>query len=139
MGSNRYYFIILISLSFFLIPQESFTTHSNATYTVDNQTVPCFATSESNMCSFFSNPWDAVKHALFVDYLGDWFIAIVYFPIIAVIYVLTKNGTYTGLGGLFVVATTEIGDTLPVEIALSLVAISAGFGFFEVIRKRVME
>lgn len=127
-----------MSLSF-TIPQESFANHSNQTFTINNSTVPCFATPESNMCGFFSEPWNAIKHALFIDYLGDWFVAIVYFPIIAVIFVITKNGTYTGLGGLFVVATTNIGDTLPIEIALSLVAMSGGFGFYEVIRKRVME
>ena len=130
-------------LSLFTI-QESFADHSNQTWTIPinathNATVPCFATTESNMCGLFSNPWDAIKHVFFVDYLGEWFIVIVYFPPVVVIFLLTRNGTYAGLVGLFVIASTNQADSLPVEIALTLLAISGGFAFFEVFRKRVME
>ena len=137
--SHRFYILVITALSIFIIPQESFATHTEDVYLIEGQEVPCFATTESGMCGFFTQPWDAIKHALFVDYLGDWFIAIVYFPLIAVIFALTKNGTWTGLVGLFIVATTNIGDTIAIEITLPLVAISGGLGFYEVIRKRVME
>lgn len=118
---------------------HAFADHSNMTYTINNQTVPCFATYESDMCGFFENPWNAIKHVLFIDYLGDWFIAIAYFPIIITIVALTRNTTFAGLVGLFIVASTNIGDTLQVEVGITLVAISTGFAFFETIRKRVME
>jgi len=133
---HRFYFLFLFPL-IFLIPQESFADHTNATYTVNNQTVPCFATTNSSMCGFIDNPWNAIKHVFFVDYLGDWFVAIMFFPIIIVMYLLTKNGTYAGLIGLFIVAGTNQAQTLAVEVGITLVAISTGFLFYEVIRKRV--
>ena len=113
--------------------------HSDTIYTVNNQTVPCFATQESQMCGFISNPWDAIKHALFVDYLGDWFVAVVYFPIISLVFILTRNFTYTGFVGMFIVIGTDQAESLPFEISITLIAISAGLAFYEVIRKRVME
>lgn len=145
MAFHKYYFLILLSISLMLlIPNTVYADHSNQTYTVifnatHNSTVPCFATTESNMCGFASNPWGAIKHAMFVDYLGDWFIAIVYFPIIAVIFVLTRNGTYTGLVGITIVAGTNQAETLAFEVTLPLVAISTGLAFFEVMRKRTVE
>ena len=113
--------------------------HSNSTYTVDGESVPCFATNESQMCGFISNPWNAIKHALFVDYLGDWFVAVVYFPIISLVFILSRNATYTGFIGFFIVIGTDQAESLPFEISITLIAISAGLAFFEVIRKRVVE
>lgn len=132
------FFIPLLFLS--IIPSIVYATHSdNDTYFVDGKEVPCFATQESQMCGFISNPWDAIKHALFVDYLGDWFVAVVYFPIISLVFILTRNATYTGLVGMFIVIGTDQAESLPFEISITLIAISTGLAFFEVIRKRVME
>lgn len=140
MDYRRFYFLVFVLTStVFFTSGIAFADHTNATYTIDNQTVPCFATTNSSMCGFIDNPWGAIKHVLFVDYLGEWFIAIVYFPIIIVVFVLTKNGTYTGLVGLFVVASTNQADTLPIEVALPLLLISGGFAFYEALRKRVVE
>lgn len=134
--------LLLIPLIFFSVfnsPETSFATHSNQTYSIEGNDVPCFATAESNMCGFFSQPWDAVKHVLFVDYLGDWFIAIVFFPIYAVVFLLTKNATYAGLIGVTIVAGTNQAESLAFEVMIPLIAISTGLAFFEVIRKRSIE
>jgi hypothetical protein len=132
-------FMPLLFLSITVILPTAYATHSNSTYTVNGEEVPCFATNESQMCGFISNPWNAIKHALFVDYLGDWFVAVVYFPIISLVFILTRNFTYTGLIGMFIVIGTDQAESLPFEISITLIAISAGLAFFEVIRKRVME
>ena len=149
LESHKIPFLFFIPLLLFLsiliniIP--AYATHSDddnddsITYTIDGKEVPCFATRESQMCGFISNPWDAIKHALFVDYLGDWFVAVVYFPIISLVFILTRNFTYTGFIGMFIVIGTNQAESLPFEISITLIAISAGLAFFEVIRKRVME
>ena len=40
---------------------------------------------------------------------------------------------------MFIVIGTDQAESLPFEISITLIAISAGLAFFEVIRKRVME
>ena len=108
---------LLIPMVFlYVIPSIVYADHSDTIYTVNNQTVPCFATQESQMCGFISNPWDAIKHALFVDYLGDWFVAVVYFPIISLVFILTRNFTYTGFVGMFIVIGTDQAESLPFAI-----------------------
>ena len=131
--------VLFIPLLILSIPSLVYATHSDDTYIVDGETVPCFATNESQMCGFISNPWNAIKHALFVDYLGDWFVAVVYFPIISLVFILSRNFTYTGFIGMFIIIGTDQAESLPFEISITLIAISAGLAFYEVIRKRIME
>lgn len=99
----------------------------------------CMWIRESNMCNLYYEPWEAVKDALGQQYIGDWFYVLMFFPIPMAVFLSTRNGAYAGFTSLSIMLVIETIDPVVFEIALSMVLISAGFGFYEVIRKRIFE
>ena len=99
----------------------------------------CVVIRESNFCNLFNDPWTAVGKALGSDIIGDWFYVIVFFPIPMCIFLATRTGLYAGFVGLGIMLVIETIDQTVFEISLSMIAICAGFGFYDIIRKRLFD
>lgn len=99
----------------------------------------CVWIQASGMCNFYYDPWGAVKSALGQDYIGEWFYVLMFFPIPMAVFLSTRNGAYAGFTSLGIMLVIESIDRVVFEIALSMILISAGFGFYEIIRKRIFE
>lgn len=98
----------------------------------------CMLVTASRQCGFFTEPWEALKTVLLADYIGQWFYVIIFLPIPMVIYLQTRNGAYAGFASLgLMLALHELVEQLVFETALSMIAIAAGFLFYEVLRKRL--
>lgn len=99
----------------------------------------CIVIQESNFCNLFNDPWQAIGKALGSDIIGDWFYVIVFFPIPMCVFLATRTGLYAGFVGLGIMLVIETIDQTVFEIALSMIAICAGFGFYDIIRKRLFD
>ena len=99
----------------------------------------CAVIQASNWCNFYNTPWESVKKALGEDYIGDWFYVLVFMPIPMSVFLLTRNGAYAGFVSLPVMLVITTIDQVVIEVALSMLFIAGGFGFYEIIRKRLME
>jgi len=99
----------------------------------------CAVIQESNFCNLFNEPWQAIGKALGSDIIGDWFYVIVFFPIPMCVFLATRTGLYAGFVGLGVMLVIETIDQSIFEISLSMIAICAGFGFYDIIRKRLFD
>ena len=99
----------------------------------------CAVIRESNFCNLFNEPWQAVGKALGSDIIGDWFYVIVFFPIPMCVFLATRTGLYAGFVGLGIMLVIETIDQTVFEISLSMIAICAGFGFYDIIRKRLFD
>jgi len=99
----------------------------------------CMFIQASGMCNFYYEPWEAVKDVMGEDYIGDWFYVMIFFPLPMAVMLTTRNGAYAGFTGLGIMLVIQTIDQTIFEIALSMILISAGFGFYEVIRKRIHE
>ena len=99
----------------------------------------CAVIQESNFCNLFNEPWQAIGKALGSDIIGDWFYVIVFFPIPMCVFLATRTGLYAGFVGLGIMLVIETIDQTVFEIALSMIAICAGFGFYDIIRKRLFD
>ena len=97
----------------------------------------CIYIQASRYCGFFESPWNAMKKILGEDYIGDWFYILIWFPIPMVVYLTTRNGTYAGFVGMGIMISIQTIDQTVFEISLSMIAISAGFLFYEILRKRL--
>lgn len=106
--------------------------------TITGDGFDCTVIYESNMCGWLDNPWPAVRKMLGQDYIGDWFYVIIWFPFPMVVYLSTRNGVYAGFLGLGIMLVINQINTIVYQIALSMVAICAGFVFYEAVRKRLM-
>lgn len=99
----------------------------------------CYVIQASNFCNFLHQPWDAVGKALGSDIIGDWFLVIIFFPIPMCVFLMTRTGLYAGFVGLGVMLVIETLHHAIFEVALSMVLICAGFGFYDIIRKKIFE
>lgn len=106
--------------------------------TITGDGFDCTVIFESNMCGWLENPWPAVKKMLGEDWVGDWFYVFIWFPFPMVVYLATRNGTYAGFLGLGIMLAIQQIDPVIFQVALSMVAICAGFVFYESVRKRLM-
>lgn len=98
----------------------------------------CTVIFESNMCGWLENPWPAIRKMLGEDWVGDWFYVFVWFPFPMVVYLATRNGVYAGFLGLGIMLAIQQIDPVIFQVALSMIAICAGFVFYEAVRKRLM-
>lgn len=112
--------------------------HLNELY-ITGDGVTCWLIKESKLCNLIDEPWTAISKALGQDYIGDWFYVLVFFPFPMAVFLFTRNGTYAGFVGLGITLAIQTIDQTIFEIALSMIFISAGFAFYEVVRKRLME
>ena len=99
----------------------------------------CVVIRASNWCNFYNDPWGAVKQTLGASYLGEWFYVLVFLPIPMSVFLITRNGAYAGFVCLPIILTVTTLDKVVIETALSLILIAAGFGFYEIIKKRLHE
>lgn len=99
----------------------------------------CAVISASNWCNFYNAPWTSVKKALGEDYIGDWFYVLIFMPFPMSVFLLTRNGAYAGFVSLPIMLSITVIDQVVYEVALSMLLIAGGFGFYEVIRKKLME
>lgn len=97
----------------------------------------CAIIPGSGLCDFEQKPWKAIAVAFGADYIGDWFTVIVFLPFPFVAYLVTRNGTYAGFVGLGIMGAIEAINPLVFQIALTMILISASFGFYEVLKKRL--
>lgn len=99
----------------------------------------CAVISASNWCNFYNAPWVSVKKALGEDYIGDWFYVLVFMPIPMSVFLLTRNGAYAGFVSLPIMLVITTIDQVIIEVSLSMLFIAGGFGFYEILRKRIFE
>lgn len=99
----------------------------------------CVTIEASNWCDMFNDPWGAIKKALGEDYIGDWFYVIVFFPLPFMVFLVSRNGTYAGFVCLPIILFINTIDQVVFEISLSLIALAGAFGFYEMLRKRLIE
>lgn len=99
----------------------------------------CVVIEASNWCNFYNDPWGAIKQALGADYFGEWFYVLVFLPIPMSVFLITRNGAYAGFVCLPIMLTITTIEKVVFEIALSMILIAGGFGFYEIIRKRLHE
>ena len=99
----------------------------------------CITIESSNWCDMFNNPWGALKKALGEDYIGDWFYVFVFFPIPMMVFLVSRNGTYAGFVSLPIILAINTIDPIIFEISLSMLALAGAFGFYELLRKRLVE
>jgi hypothetical protein len=98
----------------------------------------CAIIAGSGMCNFLDKPWTAIAIAYGQEWIGPWFFVLVFFPFPMATYLITRNGTYAGFVGLgIMLAIQSISPTI-FEIALTMILISASFGFYEVIKRRLL-
>lgn len=107
--------------------------------TIEGDGFSCVIIQASGYCNILNDWWGAVSLALGKDWIGDWFYVIVFFPFPMATFLITRNGTYAGFIGLGIMLTIQTIDRTIFEIALSMILISAGFGFYEIVRKKLVE
>lgn len=98
----------------------------------------CALIAGSGMCDFQEKPWKAIAIAFGADYIGEWFYVIAFFPFPMATYLITRNGTYAGFVGLSFMLFVEAINPMIFEIALTMILISASFGFYEVLKRRLL-
>lgn len=103
----------------------------------DTEKYKCYETFQSGFCGLFEDPLDAISNAFLKEYLGEWYIVLIFtpFPISAII--LTKNFTYGGFVGLIMTGTLNTMDPMAFDIAMYMVAVSTGMVFIDMIYKRL--
>lgn len=99
----------------------------------------CMFVKASGMCNIFYEPWEAVKDVLGEDYVGDWFYVMIFLPLPMSIFLTTRSGLYAGFSSLSMMLVIQTIDTTIFEVSLSMILIAAGFGFYEVLRKRLVQ
>lgn len=99
----------------------------------------CATIEASNWCNFFDTPWTAIKKTLGYDYIGDWFYVFVFMPLPFAVFLISRNGAYAGFVCLPILIFINTIDQVVFEISLSLIALASAFGFFEVLRKKLIE
>ncbi len=99
----------------------------------------CIIIEASNWCNMYNDPWGAVKKALGEDYIGDWFYVFVFFPLPIMVFLVSRNGAYAGFVCLPILLFINTIDQVVFEISLSLMTLAAMFGFYELLRKRLIE
>lgn len=100
---------------------------------------PCYVKMDGDYCGLFSNPFDAISNAFLKEYIGDWYLILLFVPFPICVVIITKNFTYGGFIGLIMVGMLHTIDDVAFEIALTMVAISTGLVFIETIYKRVFD
>ncbi len=98
----------------------------------------CALITGSGMCDFQAHPWKAIAIAYGADYIGPWFYVLVFFPFPFATYLITRNGTYAGFIGLGFMLFVESINPMIFEIALTMILISASFGFYEILKRRLL-
>jgi len=99
----------------------------------------CITIEASNWCDMYNDPWGAIKKALGEDYIGDWFYVFVFFPLPFMVFLVSRNGTYAGFVCLPILLFINTIDDVVFDISLALLALAGAFGFYEMIRKRLVE
>lgn len=99
----------------------------------------CVTIEASNWCNMYNEPWEAVKKALGEDYIGDWFYVFVFFPLPFAVFLMSRNGAYAGFVCLPILLFINTIDQVVFEVSLSLVTLASAFGFYELLRKKLVE
>lgn len=99
----------------------------------------CVIIQASGFCNLLNDWWGSIALALGANWIGDWFYVIMFFPFPLVTFLVTRNGTFAGFVGLGIMLTIQSIDRTVFEIALSMILISAGFAFYEILRKKLVE
>jgi len=99
----------------------------------------CITIESSNWCNMYNDPWGAIKKALGEDYVGDWFYVFVFFPLPIMVFLMSRNGTYAGFVCLPILLFINTIDKVVFDISLSFLALAGAFGFYELLRKRLVE
>ena len=99
----------------------------------------CFTIPSSDFCNFLEQPWGAIQIVMGKEIIGDWFYVLVFFPLPISIFLLTRNGAFAGFVCLPLILVINTIDTVVFEVSLTLIAIASGFGFYELIRKRIFD
>lgn len=99
----------------------------------------CVTIELSNWCNFQEEPWVAVKKALGADYVGDWFYVFAFLPLPFTVFLISRNGAYAGFVCLPIILFINTIDHVIYQISLSLITLAAAFGFYELIRKKLVE
>lgn len=115
------------------------TQKEKSTIMLDVDGTNCAWVASSRLCGFSENPWEAVKNILLYEYLGQWFYVLILLPIPMTVYLTTRNGAYAGFVSMGLMITFTQIDRIVFEVSLTMILISAGFLFYEVIRKRLFQ
>lgn len=99
----------------------------------------CVTIEASNWCNFSEEPWVAVKKALGEDYIGDWFYVFAFLPLPFAVFLISRNGAYAGFVCLPMILFINTIDHVIYQISLSLITLASAFGFYELIRKKLIE
>lgn len=114
------------------------TKHLNA-IEINGEGFNCVTIEASNWCNMYNEPWEAIKKALGEDYIGSWFYVFVFFPLPFAVFLISRNGLYAGFTCLPILLFINTIDSVVFEISLSLIALAGAFGFYEMLRKRLIE
>ena len=130
--------IVIFSAIFVLsviIPLDSaYANHESAT-----ATQKCYEKTDGLYCNLFSDPFDAISNAFLKEYIGDWYLVLLFVPFPIAIIIMTHNFTYGGYIGLIMTGSILSINQVAFEIALTLIAISTGLVFIETIYKKVFD
>ena len=144
-GANKMAFIIfpLIDSNFLdrITPLKynyALANHENS-FQITGDGFSCITIEASNWCNFFHDPWGGIRKALGEDYIGDWFYVLVFFPIPMMVFLTSRNGTYAGFVSLPIILFINTIDQVVFEISLSMLALAGSFGFYELLRKRLVD
>ena len=141
------------TLSWMVFPNFNSSMRSNLdsnsyTYAIGNYANKIYITGEgfncavieaSSWCNFYEEPWEAVKKALGEDYIGQWFYILVFMPLPMSVFLISRNGAYAGFVCLPIMLVIHTIEPVIFEISLSMLAIASAFGFYELLRKKLME
>lgn len=122
-----------------IIGKTGTATKTKSSITLDVAGTNCAWVASSRLCGFTDNPWEAIKTILLYDYFGQWFYVLILLPIPMTIYLTTRNGAYAGFVSMGLMITFTQIDKVIFEVSLSMILISAGFLFYEVLRKRLFQ
>lgn len=110
-----------------------------ASHETDEKPLKCYEKSDGIFCNLLSDPFDALGHAFLKDWIGEWYLVLIFVPFPISIIIVTRNFTYGGFIGFIMTGALESITSVAFEIALALVAISAGLVFIETIYKRIFQ
>ena len=116
-----------------------FAFNGSVAYAQENNSDKCYERLDGQFCGLFDNPFEAISNAFLKEWIGDWYLVLIFvpFPISAII--ITKNFTYGGFLGIIMTGTLETIYPTAFEIALTLISISVGLVFVETIYKRIFD
>ena len=99
----------------------------------------CYESMDGNYCNLLNQPFEAISNAFMKEWIGDWYLVLMFIPFPISIIIITKNFTYGGFIGFIMTGGLITINQTAFEIALTLVAISTGLVFVETIYKRVFD